>query len=389
MRVSTVHIVAAAANAPIVGAAFVDRSVQVWDWNSGRRLAAFDTVCESGGRRFALSGDGNICVAASWKKGKCDGVASYACLRGEKRWHRLDIRRVQGLRFSATSETIWCWIENHPVQRLDANSGETLETLRGVQDVFESAYSEHRLEVCAPGFVIRGSKSFRIPRLSHFLLDAAFSRNGVCLTEAGGPVRCIDCSSGDRRWLFQPASGAHVVAVSYRPTDRSFYAVRRDAHGGPTVLMRLDEESGDSAEVCFLDSAVTSFAADAIITGAGDVISLAAGALLRRLALPERDYPDPPPPVTEPLLLFAARIGTEKTVRNLVESGSDVNVVADDGSTPLHAAVVKGRLEVVRVLLELGADPNLRNASGDTAAQAADRSGHREIAEILRSHSRN
>jgi ankyrin repeat protein len=138
-----------------------------------------------------------------------------------------------------------------------------------------------------------------------------------------------------------------------------------------------------------MDSPVACFAHDVVITQSGDVISLAEGARLRKLAFPERDYPDPPPPVTEPLLHFAARIGTENTIRNLVQSGSDVNLMGNDGSTPLHIAAVKGRLDMVRLLLELGANPNLENVSGETAAQAADRAGQSEIAKVLRTCSRS
>jgi ankyrin repeat protein len=130
------------------------------------------------------------------------------------------------------------------------------------------------------------------------------------------------------------------------------------------------------------------FGAGVVVTSKGDVVSLREGQILKQLAFPEREYPDPPPPVTEPMLHFAARFGTEKTIRNLIGSGSDVNLVGSDGCTALHVAATKGRLDVVRILLELGADTDKENASGETAAQAAGRAGQSEIAGILTAHSR-
>jgi ankyrin repeat protein len=122
-----------------------------------------------------------------------------------------------------------------------------------------------------------------------------------------------------------------------------------------------------------------------VVTSTGEVVSLR-GDALKQLPFPEREYPDPPPPVTEPLLHFAVRFGTEKTIRNLIASGSDVNLTGDDGCTALHIAAARGRLDAVRILLELGADPNTKNASGETAAQTAERIGQIEIAKILVGH---
>ena len=67
-------------------------------------------------------------------------------------------------------------------------------------------------------------------------------------------------------------------------------------------------------------------------------------------------------------LVAAAAIGDVAEVKNLLASGSDVNVV-DSGydSTPLAQAVMNGNFEVVQVLLNAGADTNLTNKTGQTA----------------------
>ena len=390
---SAIRTLIAAGRAPIIAAALVQRTVQIWDWKLGERISEFDTVYEHGGHRLTLSPTGDSCVAASWKKGKHGGVACYETQSGNTIWHRSDIPRVQGLRFSVAGDAVWCRIEGGPVQRLDARTGATLAALRAVQDIVESPSSDHRLEVHAAGFVIRGIRDLRIPRLTFALLDAAFSLDGLCLSEAAdylnntpGSVRCIECDTGDERWRYEPTDGSHVLRVSYSHADNCFYGVQRDCErGGPVILVRISEASGASTEVCRLNSFPDGccFASAVIVTSAGVVVSLSEGRALKQLAFPQREYPDPRVKVHEPLLHFAARFGTLKTIESLIADGSDVNVTDDSGSTPLHIAAMKGRSDVVKRLLEFGADTGKRNDSGETAAEAAGRVGQSDVLRIL------
>lgn len=51
----------------------------------------------------------------------------------------------------------------------------------------------------------------------------------------------------------------------------------------------------------------------------------------------------------------------------LIESGADLEVKIDDGSTVLHAAAFYGRLEIVRALLDKGVNTSARTNDGSTA----------------------
>ena len=173
MRDSAIRHLVAASGAPIVAAALFERTVQIWNWHTGEQLSEFDTVLDFGGKRLALNPSGDSCVAASWKKGKRDGVACYDTQSGHAIWSRPDLRHVQGLRFSPLGDAVWCWIEAGPVQRLDARTGLTLEKIRAVQDVVESPSSDHSLHLRRADFLFGGVKKVRIPRLTYALLDAA------------------------------------------------------------------------------------------------------------------------------------------------------------------------------------------------------------------------
>jgi ankyrin repeat protein len=63
-------------------------------------------------------------------------------------------------------------------------------------------------------------------------------------------------------------------------------------------------------------------------------------------------------------LLFAARDGHIRTVRELVEGGCDVNEVSADKTSPLVMAIQNGHYDVGKYLLGHRADPNLANESG-------------------------
>ena len=84
-------------------------------------------------------------------------------------------------------------------------------------------------------------------------------------------------------------------------------------------------------------------------------------------------------------LLFAARNGDVETARVLVEAGADVNDVAAAGTSALVIAAHSGHGPLGIYLLEQGADPNAADA-GYTALHAATLRGQVELAATLLEH---
>ncbi len=78
--------------------------------------------------------------------------------------------------------------------------------------------------------------------------------------------------------------------------------------------------------------------------------------------------------------------GTPEIAAIILDNGAAVNAQANDGITPLHGAVSRGRLELVRFLLARGADPNLRNAEGYTPLFLVNGENDLQIAELLIDH---
>ncbi|KAF5472480.1 hypothetical protein F2P56_009197 [Juglans regia] len=67
-------------------------------------------------------------------------------------------------------------------------------------------------------------------------------------------------------------------------------------------------------------------------------------------------------------------------------STMDVNLMAEDGQTALHAAVRRGHLEMVKLLLEGGANVNKQDARGWTPKALAEEQGNKSIFDLLLSY---
>lgn len=82
-------------------------------------------------------------------------------------------------------------------------------------------------------------------------------------------------------------------------------------------------------------------------------------------------------------LIDAAIAGDLPAIKMLLEKGSDVNGMGNDGSTALIYAAQNGRGAVVEALLKKGADVNLPNNGGSTATGLASFMGDTNIVKML------
>jgi hypothetical protein len=294
MRASAIRHLAAAQRGAWVAAALFRQTVQIWDLNTAEQLSELNTVLDYGGHRLALSPTGQFCVTAAWSKGKRGGIACYDVTTGVEVWHRVDIRHTQRLRFSSTGHTLFCGLEDGRLQNLSVSTGETLDALAGLRDIVDSPHTSQLLwETRSRGFLIRGPLEFRVPRLTFGLLDAVFSPDALCLSEAAGPVRCVDCRTAQERWRYQPPNGTHVLRLGY--SKGVFYGVERDyQHAACCTLVRFSEEGGREDQICGLTGWKHEFClgAEFLITSDGDVVRVADGETIRRLRFPQTDYPD-------------------------------------------------------------------------------------------------
>jgi ankyrin repeat protein len=82
-------------------------------------------------------------------------------------------------------------------------------------------------------------------------------------------------------------------------------------------------------------------------------------------------------------LHLAVAEGDLDSVKELVESGENINEQNDQGYTPLHEAVKGNYLKIANYLIENGADPHIKNNKGETALMIAQINQQKKILACL------
>lgn len=293
---SAINEMAASSMSSRIAAALSYRTVQIWDLRSAERIAEFDTVFSFGGQRLAIGASGEHCVAAGWTRGVFGGVACYQSSSGKVLWHRTDLNEMSDVKFSLAGSNVWCVTDGSTVL-LDSLTGDTLDELSGLHNIYDSSYSDVRLlDKPKRNYTVRGKHDFTIPRLTFALLDAVIGPTSVCVSESGGLTRCVELLSGTELWRYDPGKWNHILRLWYRAADDAFYGVQWEYNkGSQRSLIRFEAQTGQIREVCDLNSSwaeAISPALDCVVTSAGSILALSDGRLLNCLRFPHRDYPD-------------------------------------------------------------------------------------------------
>jgi hypothetical protein len=303
MRDSAIRHLAVTDKSSIVAAALFEKTVQIWSWETGQQLGEFQTMLDFGGRRLALTPDGNACIVGAWgQQGRgARGLAAYSIPDGRILWNRKDIRHIQFVKLSGSGREIYCGVEGSSAHIIDTATGDTVGRIRSAIEIFDSLYTSHKLIVQKSRYLIRGKKEFEILPLSLGLLDAVFSPRALCLSEPKdalnprekvGGIRLIDFATAEQLWHLD----LHSNCLTFNTSDQRFYCVGV-VHEAPhsrslirlaSSLHKCDQvvKLGRSWEDAFTPSGRV------LVTSHGDVYQTSTGALLSHLDFPKCDYPD-------------------------------------------------------------------------------------------------
>ncbi len=298
MTASAIRSLACGRESRVVAAAFVERTVQIWEIDSCRLISQFDTVYDFGCKRLGISPRGDRCVCAAWASGARGGVACYDSTSGQALWRCSELKQTQRVRFSPSGESAWWMPETGPTMRLNATNGVSETLVRGAGEVFEDPYSKalfiaprNKNKPCVFG----ESRGYRVERRGFAVLDVAFAAECFCLTEAGGPTRCFSSAGQGERWCYEPAAKSHILQIRFIGALHAFFAVLYGFESGLHSLVRLDPTSGectlirelrDICAFCFCE------ALGVLVTSAGDLVRIHDGTNLGRLNFPQKEYPD-------------------------------------------------------------------------------------------------
>jgi hypothetical protein len=179
-----------------------------------------------------------------------------------------------------------------------------------VRGAWESPYAAVRLLERSRDYAMADPEgpTATIPRASFAALSVAFSRSLVCLSEAGGPVRSLDLSSGRERWRHVPPKGTHFLRVAFSEDSAAFVGVSWPFERGGAILLQRFASDGKATVLAEIGpTAEMEFAARGgrIVTASGAIYAVSTGKQTRSLAFPFARPPGgaPSPPDYESLFV--------------------------------------------------------------------------------------
>ncbi len=277
----------------IIAAAEREGNIHVWNLVSKEKVCVCESVFQYGGSRMDISADGNLCAAGAYDR---HGIEVYNAASGDLLWERKDLKKVQELNFSKWfgGALVACFADKAS-HVLDLHTGQTLHKVRGVREFAESPYDDVQLLGKSKTLEITDFKNrnmlHKVHRLSFAVLDCAFSKNCVIVSEAGGYVRCFSVEGAKQLWQYVPEIGSHVTRLEYcEVTDEVLVIQWSYEKGGDKRLVAIDIKTGniDREDLNIGAPLETAFACrgSLLITTDGRIINTSNGKLIFKLDFP-------------------------------------------------------------------------------------------------------
>jgi len=222
-----------------------ERNVSIWKVDNGELQISFQTHLDFGGRRLAISPDGQLCAVGGYH---IHGVSVYRTLDGSLVWNRKDLKKIQWLEFDPTQNTLLAGFDEKPLHILDNKTGETIETCRGVRHKYISPYNNNVYLLDATKLMLYNSskKPISIERHTFAILDVTFSPQAIYLTESGGPLRAVNYLEGSLLWEYIPEHGSHFLTLGYNESTETLFGVMWSYEKDePYVLVEFNTKTGE------------------------------------------------------------------------------------------------------------------------------------------------
>jgi hypothetical protein len=194
---------------------------------SNRLERNFPVRYERPGRRLALSRDDRLCFVGCYE---AYGLGAYSTNDGGEIWRRKDLKSVQSVTASEVQDWVFCGRESGAAHLVDSSTGETIEKLTGVTDVFVSPFDE---SVAVAGRALElhrpfGTKVGTLKRSGKRGAFCCFSPSEVISSE-GESLSCFDLTTGELLWSHSTIPGEnHFVWASFHRELACFAAITRE-----------------------------------------------------------------------------------------------------------------------------------------------------------------
>jgi len=209
-----------------------------------KQIAEFEVrhECPGWGTRIALNADISSCFVGCYN---VYGIACYSLPDGKEIWQRKDLKSVQRVLSLDFQKLVFCDREKGASHLLDAKSGESVEKLNGVEEVFGSPFDETTiinrrgsLELHRPF----GKKLWSQKQADKFFGWILFTPTRFLILEHE-LIRCFETSSQELVWFQRTTASAHLSQrFTYNSDEQSFHLFQ--IHNDACHVTCFNEQNG-------------------------------------------------------------------------------------------------------------------------------------------------
>lgn len=295
MRSSIRHL-SSVSGSPLFAAAEFTKTVHLFRTGRPDCERTIFTNLDFGGNRLQIVPQKNMLIAGAYQ---VHGIEGYDLNTGRRCWQRRDLKKVQSIRRNPLDESISCFFENRAGVVIDVLTGTVLSTYRGVKDIYFSHDGVFELQELQSRYRIyrEKNKKLDIKAESFALLDAAFSKHQVVLSEAGGAVRIHSLDSGDLDGRYEPPAGYHVLDIKHDPKADIYVGILWGYQSaGDYFLVHISQSGRELCRFGLNDGYATAFLRDreTALLASGQEIDLRSGVETFRYKFPMHDEKEEP-----------------------------------------------------------------------------------------------
>jgi hypothetical protein len=264
-----------------------EKTLQVWNVASCRRIGEFPTVFQFGGDNLAIDPDAKQIIAGTSTRN--GSVAGYSVETGRRVWFRKPLRYPTRIRFTESASHVVFTLDNRAVERVNSHNGETDAFYTNTTERVEGPGGLYFISPAGTGpYQLIRESTFQISKITSALLSIAFGTDSLCISESGGPVRAIEYATGTEKWRYVPPAGSHFLKLFHVQLDGLFYGILRHYEKGLFRFLVKFDGHGKAANVCSLVSWEEEYvpATRQLVTSDGDIINLADGRVVSCLEFP-------------------------------------------------------------------------------------------------------
>lgn len=295
-----IRILATSRDGARVAVGAYDNRVAVWDIVHGEKVCEFETVLGFPGD-LGITPNGRLVVAGQYG---ARGAGCYDAETGDALWIRRELKRFEHISIVPDGTRAYCGFNEGSGRVVDMETGETLEKLRGIRQVFVSPFGDAAVLSGHGQRIARLDDGRTVAKLKpDNIFGCGFAPGLVMLSgvRAFEPSDrtpwihmrwCVDVRTGHEIWRHEWTDPVSTLGRGYDERDSVFLALEsRVGQGRPHTLLRVDPGTGKAVDRVALPEAAWEIGfcskGAEMLCPDGSIVDVSSGKTLRKLDFAE------------------------------------------------------------------------------------------------------